>query len=94
MKQAMHNAIAHHIGQDAQTIPLLLSLLSPWPAPLVYILEDVIWYQISPWLVWDSCPGRVLSQLLGKVSSSPAQPRTAVHIGLQKFLENNCGRKL
>ena len=61
-KQAMHNAIAHHLLTDAQSVP------EQWPLasfpPSLYTEHDIIWYGISLWPVGVSCPGCVLSQLL------------------------------
>ena len=73
----MHDAIAHHLDPDAQPVPEPCSLL-PWPSqlPQLYTQYDVIWYQISPWLVRISYPGCVPSQLLVKINSIPAEPRT------------------
>ena len=38
--------------------------------------HDIIQYWISPWLVWVSYPSCVPSQLLVKINSIPAEPRT------------------
>ena len=59
-KQVMHNA--HHPPTDAQPVP------EQWPPasfpPSLYTGHDVLWYGISLWPVWVSCPGCVPSQLL------------------------------
>ena len=59
-KPVMHNAIAHHPLTDA---PAAIRPSQPTP-PSLYTGHDVIWYGISLWPVWVSCPGGVPSQLL------------------------------
>ena len=48
----------------------------PSQLPKLYTEHDIIWYRISPWLVQVSYPGCVLSQLLVRINSIPAEPRT------------------
>ena len=50
----------------------------PGQLPQLHTEHDIIWYRISPWLVWVSCPGCDPSQLLVKINSFPAELRTPV----------------
>ena len=58
----MHNAIAHHPLTNAQPVPE--QRLPASFSPILYTEHDVIWYGISLWPVWVSCPGCVPSQRL------------------------------
>ena len=71
----MHYAIAHHLEHDAQPVPEP-SFPPLSSSPRLYTEHDIIWYQISPWLVGVSYPGCVPSQLLVKINSILAEPRT------------------
>lgn len=67
----MHSAIAHRpeLPSCDPSSPLVSS-------PSLYTKHDIIWYKISPWLVWVTYPGCVPSQLLVKINSVLAEPRT------------------
>ena len=53
----MHNAIAHHLPTDTQTVPKQRSLLPGQLPPSLYTEHDVTWYGIALWPAWVSCPG-------------------------------------
>ena len=63
-KQVMHNAIAHHLPTDTQLVPEQRSTPPSKLPSSLYTGHDVIWYRISLWPVWVSCPGCVPSQFL------------------------------
>jgi len=66
----MHNTIAHHQPNSAHPFPEQCPSL--WPTPLSFIVfsHDVVWYEISLWLVWVSCPSSAPFQLLVPLSPS------------------------
>ena len=56
-------SLTHHQRTDAQPVP------RQWPTPArfplsLYAEHDIVWYGISLWPAWISCPGCVSSQLL------------------------------
>ena len=76
----MHNAIAHHPEPDAQPVLAPRSLVPSGQLPQLYTEHDVIWYGISPWIAWLGCPGCAPSQLLVKINSISAEPRTLSYL--------------
>ena len=78
----MHNAIAHHSLTDAQLVPEQRSAPPGQLPPSLYTGHDVIWYGISLWPVWVSCPGGVRSQAL-----VPLQPSCWLGMKTWKILD-------
>jgi len=62
-KQVMHNAISHHLQNNAQPVPRQ-QLPPPANSPSFTVQCDIVWYGIPLRPVWVSCPGCVPSQLL------------------------------
>lgn len=70
----MCNAISHHQPTDMQPFPKLCPH-TPWPTPPISIVQyDFIWYGISFWPFWVSCPG--CGQLLVLLPAPCGPPRT------------------
>lgn len=66
IEQVMLSAFSHHPLTDAQPVPKQHLPLSAQPVQfwISFIQHDIIWYEVSLWKIWVSCPVFVPSQLL------------------------------
>ena len=82
MKQVMYSAIGHHPLADAHPVS---KQQQPPPASSLQFYSfshDVVWYGVSLWPLWVSCPGYVPSQL-----PVPASPCAGRAVGESKKLK-------
>ena len=56
IEQVMLSAVSHHPLTDAQPVPKQHLPLSAQPVPISFIQHDIIWYEVSLWKIWVSCP--------------------------------------